>query len=123
MFGRVKRLIMLALFPASGLFAQDVAGIWQGVVTNPDTRQELRTVLNIASSEGDPIKGNFWSIDQTYLVFPATLTVQASVVKLNIPGIGASYQAKLSADGNSMTGALKGFSVPVQWTMKRVSEE
>jgi uncharacterized protein (TIGR03435 family) len=119
----VKRLIVFAILPVSGLFAQDLAGIWQGVVRNPDTKEELRTVLKIASSDGDPIKANFYSIDQTYLVFPATLTLQASVLKLNIPGIGATYQGKLSADSNTMTGTLKGFSVPITWTMKRVSED
>ncbi len=120
---RIRRLIAIAIFSVSTLSAQDLTGIWQGVVRNPDTKQDLRTVLKIASSDGDPIKGNFWSIDQTYLVFPATLSLQGSVVKLNIPGIGASYQGKLSADGDTMTGTLKGFSIPVQWTMKRVSED
>jgi uncharacterized protein (TIGR03435 family) len=123
MLDRVRHLIALAVLPASGLFAQDLAGIWQGTVKNPDTSAELRTVLKIASSDGNPIKGNFYSIDQTYLVFPATLTVQRSVVKMNIPGIGAVYEAKLSADGITMTGTLKGFSVPVTWTLSRVNEE
>ena len=120
---RARRLVALAVISVSGLFAQDLSGTWQGVVTNPDTREELRTVLKIASSDGDPIKGNFYSIDQTFLVFPATLTIKDSVVKLNIPGIGATYQGKLSADGSVLTGTLKGFSIPIQWTMKRVSAE
>jgi uncharacterized protein (TIGR03435 family) len=119
----VRRLIPLALLPLSGVFAQDLAGIWQGVVKNPDTQQELRTVLKIASSEGDPIKASFCSIDQTYLVFPATVTFQSAVVKLKIPGIGASYEGKLSADGNTLAGTLKGFSIPINWTMKRVSPD
>ena len=93
---RFRRLIALAILPVTGLCAQDLAGIWQGVVKPPDTKDELRTVLKIASSDGDPIKANFWSIDQTYLVFPATLTLQGSVVKMSIPGIGASYQGKLA---------------------------
>jgi uncharacterized protein (TIGR03435 family) len=116
-------LIALAILPLNALFAQDLAGIWQGRVRNPDTKEELRTVLKIASSEGDPIKANFWSIDQTYLVFPATLNLQAGVVKMNIPGIGAVYQGKISADGSTMTGTLKGFSIPITWTMSRVSED
>ena len=114
------RWIVLALLPAS-LFAQDLTGTWQGVVKNPDTQQELRTVIKIASSSETPIKGNFYSIDQTYLVFPATITVQGSTVKMNIPGIGATYDAKLSADGNSIAGTVKGFSVPAAWAMKRIS--
>ena len=122
----MKRLIALLILPVSGLFAQDLAGIWQGVVKNPDTKQELRTVIKIASpavvSSGSPINGNFYSIDQTYLVFPATITVQGSTVKMNIPGIGAVYEAKLSADGNTIAGTVKGFSVPAPWAMSRVTE-
>jgi hypothetical protein len=98
----VKRLIVLAILQAGGLFAQDLTGTWQGISRNPDTRDELRTVLKIASSEGNPIKANFWSIDQTYLVFPATLTVQGSVIKMNIPGIGAEYSAKMDRDAGTL---------------------
>jgi uncharacterized protein (TIGR03435 family) len=115
----LKLSIALAILPASGLFAQDLTGTWQGISKNPDTREELRTVLKI--TDGNPIKANFYSIDQTYLVFPATITVQGGVVKMSIPGIGATYQAKLSADGDTMTGTLKGFSVPVTWTLKRLT--
>ena len=94
-----------------------------GVVRNPDTKDELRTVLKIPSSDGNPIKANFYSIDQTYMVFPATLTLQAAGVKVSIPGIGAESAAKVSADGNSMTGTLKGFSVPTTWTLTRVTAD
>src|SRR5689334_25000158 len=87
--GRVPRLFALAILSFSGIFAQDLAGIWQGVVKNPDTKEELRTVIKIAPSQGSTIVGNFYSIDQTFLVFPATITVQRSVVKMNIPGIAA----------------------------------
>ena len=83
----------------------------------------LRTVLKIESSDTNPIKGNFWSIDQTYLVFPSTLTIQGGIIKMSIPGIGASWQGKLSADGDTLTGTLKGFSIPVQWTMKRITPD
>jgi uncharacterized protein (TIGR03435 family) len=118
---------MLAILPASVLFAQDLTGTWQGTVRNPDTRTDLRTVLKIQSSEGNPIKANFYSIDQTYLVFPATIAVQnptpGSTLKMSIPGIGATWEGKLSADGTTLSGTLKGFSVAVTWTMKRVGPE
>jgi hypothetical protein len=92
-------------------------------VKNPDTKEELRTVLKIASSDGNPIKGNFYSIDQTYLVFPATLNLQGPVIKMNIPGIAATWEGKLTGEGTTLIGTLKGFSVPVKWTMKRVGAD
>ena len=116
-----SRLIALAILPWSGLWAQDLAGTWQGTVRNPDTKEELRTVLKIGP--GDSTKGNFYSIDQTYLVFPATLAFQNPVIKMNIPGIAATWEGKLSADGSTLTGTLKGFSIPITWTMKRVGPE
>lgn len=125
---RPRRLIAIAAFSiggllAQGLFAQDLTGTWQGVVKNPDSKEDLRTVLKIESSDTSPIKANFWSIDQTYLVFPSTLTIQGGVIKMSIPGIGASWQGKLSADGGTLSGTLKGFSIPVEWTMKRITPD
>jgi uncharacterized protein (TIGR03435 family) len=119
---RVNFLAALAVVSAAGALAQDLTGIWQGTVKNPDTKEELRTVIKIASSKGNPILGSFYSIDQTFLVFPATITVQGSTVKMNIPGIAATYEGKLSPDGSKMTGTVKGFSVPTPWNMARVSE-
>ncbi len=120
---KITPLLALAILTVSGLTAQDLTGTWQGVVKNPDTKDELRTVIKVASSEGNPIKANFYSIDQTFLVFPATISLQAGAIKIEIPGIAASYSAKLSPDRNSMTGTLKGFSVPITWTMARVSSD
>lgn len=119
----MKRLIAFAALSATALVAQDLTGTWQGTVKNPDTRTDLRTVLKIQSSEGNPIKGNFYSIDQTWLVFPATIAVQGAVLKMSIPGIGATWEGKLSPDGATLSGTLKGFSVAVNWTMKRVGPE
>lgn len=115
--------VALFVFAVSGLYAQDLVGTWQGMVRNPDNKQELRTVLKIASAEGNPVKGSFYSIDQTYLVFPATLNVQGAVIKMSIPGIAATWEGKFTADGNTLTGTLKGFSMPIVWTMKRVGPD
>src|SRR5690242_800503 len=104
MLNRGLHTIALMLAPISALFGQDLAGTWQGTVRNPDTQQELRTVLKIAPPDDGLIKGTFYSIDQTFLAFPATVTLQGSTIKMSIPGIGATYDAKLSADGGTMTG-------------------
>lgn len=119
----VWRLTAVTVLATSALFAQDLTGTWQGTVRNPDTRTDLRTVLKIQSSEGNPIKANFYSIDQTWLVFPATIAVQGATLKMSIPGIGASWEGKLGADGTTMSGTLHGFSVAITWTMKRVGPE
>ena len=115
-------LAAFTILPGS-LVAQNLVGTWQGIVHSPTSDTDQRTVVKILGSEGETIKANFYSIDQSRLAFPATLTVEKSVVKMNIPGIGTVYEAKLSADGNTMTGTIKGgFPFPVPWTLKRVSE-
>jgi hypothetical protein len=59
----------------------------------------------------------------TYLVFPGTTTVKGAAIKMSIPGIGATWQGKLSADGTTLTGTLDGMAVPVIWTLKRVNSD
>jgi uncharacterized protein (TIGR03435 family) len=121
----IKLAIALALLPATALFALDLTGTWQGYSNNPDTKEQRRTVIKISSSDENPVKLNFYAPDLTYLVFPGTIIVKGSAIKMSIPGIGATWQGKLSADGATLTGTLEGFSVPVTWTLKRVppSEE
>jgi uncharacterized protein (TIGR03435 family) len=121
----VRRLFPLAILASSGLFAQDLAGTWQGVVSPAENPEHLRTVLKVAPSDGGVNKANFYSIDQTYLAFPATLKLQGGMVKLDIPGIGAHYEARLSKDGDTMEGTIKAgvFPTPVPWTLKRVNPE
>ena len=119
----LKLAIALALLPATALFALDLTGTWQGYSNNPDTKESRRTVIKIASSDENPIKLNFYAPDLTYLVFPGTITVKGSALKMTIPGIGATWQGKLSADGTTLTGTLDGFSVIVTWTLKRVPPE
>jgi hypothetical protein len=121
----VNRWVLAAvtILPGS-LFAQSLEGTWQGIVHSPTSDTDQRTVVKIIASDGELIKANFYSIDQSTRAFPATLTLEKAVVKMNIPGIGAVYEAKLSADGNTMAGSIKGgFPYPVPWTLKRVSEQ
>ncbi len=121
----VKLLMALAMMASSGLFAAALDGTWQGIVSPPENQEHLRTVLKIAGADGATIKATFYSPDQTYLAFPATLTLKGDVVKLSIPGIGANYDARLSKDGETMVGTIKAgvFPTPVSWTLKRVKPE
>ena len=117
------RLIVLSILATAGLFAQSLAGIWQGTVRPPDTKADLRTILKI-TDDGGTLKANFYSIDQTLEAFPSTVTVQGSNVRITIPGLGTGFEGKLSADGNTIAGTIKrGFTETVPWILKRVSEQ
>jgi uncharacterized protein (TIGR03435 family) len=120
----LKPLLTLALLVQSGLFAQDLSGTWQGFVPG-ENNVHLRTVLKVAPPDGGVIKASFYSIDQTYLAFPATITLKGDVVKLEIPGVGAIYDAKLNKAGDTLEGTIRPgiFPTAVPWTLRRIKPE
>ena len=118
----IARFFAMLALAAGFSFGQNLTGTWQGVVHSPSTNADARTVVKIGDGDSAEYKATFHSIDQTRQVFPATVTVQNSTVKITIPGIGCVYEAKLSADSNTLAGTIKqGFPTPVPWTLKRVT--
>jgi uncharacterized protein (TIGR03435 family) len=108
----MKKLILwtiaLAALRGSALFAQNLTGTWQGALTLPaPANRELRTVIKITTTDADTLKAVMYSIDQGAQGVPAgSVTLQGSMFKMSVPGIGGSYEGKLSADGNSITGTF-----------------
>jgi uncharacterized protein (TIGR03435 family) len=101
----IKRFLsMLALAGlATTINAQNLAGTWQGtLVAGP---QNLRIVFKISVGDNDKLKAVNYSIDQGGQPIPVTtITQDGPTVKLTIAPIGGSYEGKLSADGNTITG-------------------
>jgi hypothetical protein len=58
----VATAIALALFPASALLAQGLAGTWQGTLK---ADRDLRTVVTIPKADGGGLQAVFYSIDQS----------------------------------------------------------
>src|SRR5215831_6742291 len=116
-FRTAKRALLFPILAASGLYAQELTGTWQGEVNTRENPQHLRTVLKVSPQDGGVFRASFYSIDQTYLSFPATITLKNGVVRLQIPGIGADYDAKLNKAGDTMEGTIKAgvFPTPVPW--------
>lgn len=102
-------LWMLALAALSGdaLLAQDLTGTWQGTLLLPGGR-ELRTVIKVSKADGSALRAVMYSIDQGGQGIPVNpVTLQGSTVKMSVPGVGGSYEGKLEADGNTITGNWK----------------
>jgi uncharacterized protein (TIGR03435 family) len=56
-----------------------------------------------------------YSIDQGPQPAPiGTITLQGSAVRMTIPGRGGTYEGKLSADGNMITGTWQGTMPPIE---------
>jgi uncharacterized protein (TIGR03435 family) len=83
------------------LQAQDVTGTWQGVLP---AGKELRIVIKISREDSGGLRALMYSIDQGPQALPGTVTLEGSTVKMSIPGIGASFEGKLSGDGNLIAG-------------------
>jgi uncharacterized protein (TIGR03435 family) len=123
----VKKLIVwaiaLALLSGGRLLAQaqDLTGTWQGTLK---AGRELRTVVNISKADDGSLKGVFYSIDQAGQPLAASpITLQGSAVKISIPGIGGTFEGKLSADGNSIAGTWAQGSSPLPLNLTRATAE
>lgn len=95
-------LIAIVLLSTTVLAAQDITGTWQGTI---QTDKELRIVLKISKADHGALKAAFDSIDGSGLVRPVTsITLQGNTLDFAVIGAGGSYEGKLAADGNSITG-------------------
>ena len=126
---RTKKLWFGALFAlfaisSSALHAQDLAGDWQGALKAGT--QELRLIVHIEKGDGGTWKAALASIDQSLdrgaTMRADSVTVQGSDVKFTVAAIRGSYEGKIAADGNSMTGTwTQGRPLPLE--LKRATPE
>jgi len=121
----MKKLVLgtFALVALSGILlrAQDLSGTWQGTL---HAGRDLRTVIKIARGDDGALKGSLYSIDQSGQGIPVgSVTLQGSTVRLSVPGIGATYEGKLSADGNSIAGTFTQGGAPLPLNLTRATSE
>jgi len=100
---------MLVAVLIVALQAQDVAGTWQGTLQIQG--RDLRMVFKIVNDGG--LKATIYSIDQGGgSGLPGNVTLQGAVVKVAIPGIGGSYDGRLTSDGNGIEGTFSQAGAP-----------
>jgi uncharacterized protein (TIGR03435 family) len=118
----VKKLALLMIAFAAGsanaLYAQDVAGSWQGTLQGPQGGNPLRIVMQISKADGATLKAVMYSIDQGGQPITAgAVTLQGSSLKITVPAIGGAYEGRLSGDGNSIAGTwTQGAPAPLNLT-------
>lgn len=119
---KLLRTIALAVVAVGGLFAQDwnLAGAWQGTLSVQG--KELRIVVKVSKGDDGGFKSVFYSIDQSGQGINAgSTTLQSSTVKMALAGMGASYEGKVSADGNAITGTFTQGGSPLPLNLKRTT--
>ena len=115
------RLIALAIFPASLMLAQTLTGTWQGTLK---AGKDLRIVLKISTTEADALKAMLYSIDQPGPPVPATsVSFQGSAVKIVVAGIGGTYEGKMSAAGDTITGTWTQGPKPLPLNLDRANDQ
>jgi uncharacterized protein (TIGR03435 family) len=120
---RSKRLLMsltaLVAVAVGLLHAQDVAGIWQGTLQLP--QREVRAQIRIVA-DGAGFKATLAMIDGGGLL-PANVSVQGSAVKITIPGMGATYDGRLT-DASTMEGNMAQPGAPtLKLDLKKVNAD
>jgi uncharacterized protein (TIGR03435 family) len=118
----MKKLVLaLVVLSAGSLVAQqDVTGTWQGTL---QAGRDLRTVVKI-SQGGNELTAVLYSIDQGGAALPASgVTLQGTTVRFAVPGVGATFEGKLSADGTSIAGTMTQGDKPLPLNLKRATPD
>ena len=105
-------VLALVTIAAAVVRAQDITGSWQGTL---QAGRPLRVVFKV-TNDGGALMTVMYSIDQGGQALAASTTsLQGTAVKIAIPGIGGSYEGKLSADGSAIAGTFTqgGMSLPL----------
>lgn len=99
-------LSILALVALSGsALGQEISGTWQGTLV---AGRELRTVIKISKTPGGILGATLYSIDQPQAppIQVTTISQHGPTLKLTIAAMGATYEGKLSSDGDTITGNM-----------------
>ena len=83
--------------------SKSIAGDWNGELNVQDTK--LRLVLHIKKNSDGSLAATLDSVDQNANGIPvSSVSQKGNDVKLELKGIGASYQGKLNPAGTEITG-------------------
>src|SRR3984957_4985847 len=111
----------LATLLVSTLWAQDIAGDWQGTVKADS--QELRLVFQIAKGDKGGWRATNYSIDNSPDPIPvSSVTLEGSNLKMTVDEVGGTYEGKISVDGASVDGTwTQGKPLPL--VLQRATKE
>jgi uncharacterized protein (TIGR03435 family) len=97
--------VLLALALTTPLLAQNIAGTWQGTI-QPPQGSAFRVVTKVTQAD-NKLTATVYNIDQPgQPLVASTATFQGGLFKMALTQIGATYEGKMSSDGNTLTGTL-----------------
>jgi uncharacterized protein (TIGR03435 family) len=127
----MKKLLLwvaaLVVLQGDTLFAQSLAGAWQGLMLVSQTPGDtLHVMFKLSTTVGGALTGTMYSIDQGGETATPEVTLKGSAVKIVMSGIGATYTGNLSGDGNAITGkwsSTTGGGAPLTLNLTRATAE
>jgi uncharacterized protein (TIGR03435 family) len=113
-------VVALAFLAAGPLCAQDLAGNWQGTLKST---KDLRMILVVTKEDGR-LQAKLYSIDETAQPFRvSSISQDGSTVKFAIDLSGTTYEGKISANNNMVTGTWTQGVTPLPLSFSRATKE
>ena len=113
-------IVALALLTGIPLRAQDLTGNWQGTLKST---KDLRMILVVAKNDGH-LQARLYSIDETPQPFRvSSISQEGPIVKFAIELNGTSYEGKVDAANNTITGTWTQGITPQPLSFSRPTKE
>ncbi len=107
--------------PNPGRPAQTLEGFWQGTLDVGGTT--LRLVLKISTAPDGRLIGRLDSLDQGAMNLPIDhITLDGKLVRLEMKGLNATYEGRLSEDGSEISGQWTQGGISLPLTFRRTDE-
>ena len=114
--------VLFAIALGTPLVAQNIAGTWQGTL-QPPQGNAFRVVAKVTQAD-NRLAATVYNIDQPgQPIVASPVTFQGGAFKMTLPGIGATYDGRLSSDGNALSGTLTQGPMPIQLNFVRATTE
>ena len=115
-------LVAMAVLFVPALRAQDVVGDWQGTLDLGGGK--LRMVVKVVKGDKGGLSAKLYNADRgTQPASASSVTLNGSTFRFSVAVMGASYEGKLSADGQSIIGTWTGGPIPTPLNYTRATPE
>ncbi|MGH9587799.1 MAG: TIGR03435 family protein [Acidobacteriaceae bacterium] len=100
-----------------------IVGTWQGTLHAPGGH-DLRTVLKVTKDDKGALHAMFYSIDQSGRgIATSSVSFDNGALKFGIDPFSLTYEGKVSADGNSVSGTVTQGDHPLPLVLERTTPE
>ena len=112
----IRCVFSLLLLVTGTLSGQEITGVWQGTLREP----EMRLLIRISKQLDGSLEAKMLRVDQNPVDWGSgnridSVSLEGSDVKLTVASAKLSYEGKLSAHGNSIAGTwTQGNSSPLE---------